>query len=134
MKIFKTKDHLLIKALAPKITAYMEKEKCEVPVAVIIKWMRTNLQNPLFCVWIAQEEDEIVGYCVANIQELLDREVLNIVHIDGNTPETEKEVFETVEKWAKEYALKYIGTLTKNPERFISYGLIVNEHKMTKEL
>jgi bifunctional N-acetylglucosamine-1-phosphate-uridyltransferase/glucosamine-1-phosphate-acetyltransferase GlmU-like protein len=112
----------------------MTEQGCEVRPEIIIKWMRANLLNPMFCVWIAQEGEEVVGYCVANIQQTLDREVLNIVHLDGDTPEIETEVLTTTEKWAKEYALKYGGILTKNPDRFIKYGYTVNEYKMTKEL
>jgi len=134
MEIIKTKDHLSIKLLAQRIKLYMEKEGCDPSPDTIIQWVRANLQNPFVNIWIAQEEDEVVGYCITNIQQLLDREVLNISHLDGDTEEIEKEILSVVEKWAKDFSIKYVGVFTKITDRWTGYGFEIKEHKMMKEI
>jgi hypothetical protein len=134
IKITKTKDHLLIKVLATKIKNYVEKEQSGVSPDIIIRWVRANLLNPFMAIWIAQEEENIVGFCIANIQQLLDKEILNIVQLDGNTPEIEKEILDVVSKWAKDYSIKTLSIITKKPDRWSGLDFNMSEFQMTKEL
>lgn len=135
MKIIKIKDHLFIKELHKRITEYTIREKTELPAGIMIKWLRSNLNNQFVGYWVAQDdESKIVGYCVCAIHALITKEVLEIVILDADTEEIENKLYETIEKFAIDYGIKYIGASSSDQNRWVKYGLEVNEHKFLKEI
>ena len=131
MNVFKTKDHLLIKALAPKIKEYMEKEEYEQRFESVIRWLRNNLNNYYVSVWIAtDDENNVLGYLLGNILNNLDSEYFNTLQLFGETEEIEKALLEEAIKWGKEYQLFDYRVSSKKQERWEKYGFKINEYQL----
>ncbi len=140
MKLFKTKDHAVIKLLAERIKKTMESENQIEKFKPFIKWLRFNINSNYVCIWVALEdieegkEEKVIGYCIGNIQQLLDSEHFNIIVFEGDTEEVEQKLFKLVEEWTKDFQITTFGTSTKNKEKWEKLGLVFDEYKMISKM
>ena len=140
MKIFKTKDHAVIKYIFGKIQEYIDKESVvEYNQQAFVKWLRYSIANPFIGIWVctddeAETEERILGYIIVMIQQSLTAEHCTIVHLFGDTEEIENSLLETAEKWVKENGINKILTTTFYPKKWKTKGFEVKEHLLVKEV
>lgn len=82
----------------------------------MLMFIRNQLGNPLFGVWIAYDDkDDILGYCVAllNLFPGIQREY--ILRIYSKDKKVTSDLVEILSQWAKEYKVKLAQiTVNKN--------------------
>ncbi|HBH13822.1 MAG TPA: hypothetical protein DDX29_12050 [Clostridiales bacterium] len=135
MKIIKTKDLKAIPFLIEPIKKFIERDNItEYDFESFLRWLRFNIYMPPVGVWIAQNEDKIVGYAIANIQTTLNSEFINVTQLYGEQEEVEFELIDNVREWAKKNALSIVLTSTKFPKKWKRMGFEVESHTLKMEV
>jgi hypothetical protein len=124
--IIKTKDPEVIKFIIPLASKLIEKNKYDYSIEDFSKWCRGNIVNPACGFWICtkksgnnrflKEEKKIVGYLVAVMMTFIENEQVFIYHLYSEEKKVTKNLFDTVEKWAKDNGIKKLSALVKRPK------------------
>ena len=133
MNIVKTKDPVVIKFIGERIVKFInDNEVVEYDTDSFIRWLRINLGSPFVIAVVAKnDEDAIIGHCIAMIIQTLGNERLEILQFSGDTEEVEKELFSYVQNWSKELFVKRISIMTKYPKKWKDFGFELTTHVLS---
>lgn len=83
-----------------------------------IAFITNNCISPFFSIWIAKENDAIVGYAIATID--IKYQVKECIIYDAYSKSTDTDIvklcFEEIEDWAKDSGCKYISCYSDRAE------------------
>ena len=107
--ILKTRDNKAIAQMLPLLQEAVAEEGLYT-LQEFLKWYRNSISTPFCHTWIEQDEEkEVIGFCIAIINQNLKEEYINILYNVGD-------FLETVEKFAKQNGIPKIVRIVKTPE------------------
>lgn len=133
MNIVKTKDPVVIKFIGDRIIKFIDdNEVIDYTADSFIRWLRVSLSSPFVVAIVAKNDDDaIIGHCIATIIQTFNNERLEILQFSGDTDDAEKELFSYVHNWSKELFIKKISIMTKYPKKWKEFGFELNSHVFT---
>lgn len=136
MKVIKTRDQNIIPYIKPLVDKFINVEKIvDYDSVRYIQQYRRVIKNQMCHTWIAlDEKEDVIGFCVCFIQFSLSGDFFMINCLIGINDEVEKNLIETLEKFASDNAMKNVVFCTKNTKRFENYGYIIDSHFMLREV